>query len=101
MSERSFRTNESYEAEAINTLTLQAAAKDPAAAQEIITAAALPKQPPDTRSPTDLQMLMARAMDSSLKQRGLTPPSDINSIYSAQDAANFIRQANAVASGAE
>jgi phospholipase C len=84
----------------VNTLSLQAAAHNPAAEQAVITPAALPKQPPASRSPTDLMMLMAQSMNYSLQQRGIKPPTDINTIYTAQDAANFIRQANAAAGGA-
>jgi hypothetical protein len=84
----------------VNTLSIQAAAGDPTAEQSVITPAALPKQPPDTRSPTDLMVLMAEAMNYSLQQQGIKPPMDINTIYSAQDAVNFIRQANAAVTGA-
>ena len=84
----------------VNTLSLQAAAHNPAAEQAVITPAALPKQPPTSRSPTDLMMLMAQSMNYSLQQRGIKPPTDINTIYTAQNAANFIRQANAAAGGA-
>jgi len=85
----------------VNTLSVQAAAGDPAAEQAVITPAALPKQPSSTRSPTDLMVQMAQAMNYSLAQKGITPPMDINTIYSAQDAANFIRQANAAITGAQ
>jgi hypothetical protein len=84
----------------INTLSIQAAAHDAAAEQALITPAALPKQPPASRSPTDLMMLMAQSMNYSLQQRGIRPPAYINTIYTAQDAAKFIRQANAAAGGA-
>jgi phospholipase C len=87
-------------ASSINTLSIQAAAGNPAAEQATITPAALPKQPPATRSPTDLMLLMAQSMNYSLQQRGIKPPADINTIYTAQDAANFIQQANAAATGA-
>ena len=43
---------------------------------------------------------MAQAMNYSLQKQGIKAPMDINTIYSAQDAANFIRQANAAVAGA-
>jgi phospholipase C len=80
-----------------NTITLQAAAQDET--QTIIRATALPKQPPSDAKPSDLMLAMARAMDYSLQQRGITPPSDVKNIYTAQDAADYMAAANKVAAG--
>ena len=82
-----------------NSLALKAAGNDPTAKAAVIRAAGPPKQPPSTRKPTDLMLSMAKALDYSLKQRGISPPLDVNSIYSAQDAANYISAANAAGGG--
>ncbi len=76
-----------------------AAANNPAAKGTVINPAALPKQPPPVRKPTDLTLLMAQALGYSLQQRGITPPKELSSIYSAQDAVDFIRSANAATGG--
>jgi hypothetical protein len=80
-----------------NTITLQAAAQDET--QTIIRATALPKQPPSGAKPSDLMLAMSRAMDYSLQQRGITPPSDVKNIYTAQDAADYMAKANKAAGG--
>src|ERR1700730_8923460 len=80
-----------------NTTSRQAAAQDQS--ETIIRATALPKQPPANPKPSDLMLAMVRAMDYSLRQRGIVPPSDVKSIYSAQDAANFMTAANRAAAG--
>jgi phospholipase C len=80
-----------------DTTSRQAAAQDQS--ETIIRATALPKQPPANPKPSDLMLTMVRAMDYSLRQRGIVPPSDVKSIYSAQDAANFMAAANRAAAG--
>jgi hypothetical protein len=80
-----------------NALTLRAAAQDQN--DTVIRANALPKQPPANPKPTDLMSAMVRAMDYSLRQRGITPPSDIKNIYSAQHAADYMSAARRVAIG--
>jgi hypothetical protein len=80
-----------------NTITLEAAAQDES--QTIIRANALPKQPPADAKPSDLMVAMVRAMDYSLQQRGIAPPSDIKNIYTAQDAADYMAAANKAAGG--
>jgi len=67
----------------------------------IIRASALPKQPPSNRKPTDLMLAMVRAMDYSLRKRGIASPSDVKNIYTAQDAANFMAAAKRAAAGGE
>lgn len=48
----------------------------------------------EPRSPTDLSVLMAKAMDYSLRQRGLQSPGDPDSLTSASQVAAYLRQAN-------
>jgi phospholipase C len=76
-----------------NAIVQQAIANDAAAKAKTIHAAALPTQPPATRKPTDLMMAMARSLALSLRQNGVNPPKDISTIYTAQDAADFIDSA--------
>jgi phospholipase C len=78
---------------------IQTPAADPSGSPRVIHAFAPPKQPPLNRKPTDLTMLMAKALNLSLQQRGITPPTDISKVYSAQDAADFISAANSAAAG--
>lgn len=80
-----------------NTTSMEAAAEDQS--ETIIHATALPKQPPSNPKPSDLTLAMARAMNYSLQQRGIAPPSDVRNIYTAQDAANFMVAANRAAAG--
>jgi len=40
---------------------------------------------------------MVNAMDYSLQQRGIKPPFDVKSIYTAQDAAKYMASANRAA----
>jgi phospholipase C len=78
-----------------HTINLQAGPQNES--DKIIHAAAIPKQPPSKAKPTDLMLAMARAINYSLEQRGIAPPSDVKNIYTAQDAANFISAANVAA----
>jgi phospholipase C len=80
-----------------NITSPQAAAQDQS--ETIIRATALPKRPPSNPKPSDLMLAMVRAMNYSLQQRGITPPSDAKNIYTAQDAANFMAAANRAAAG--
>jgi phospholipase C len=59
----------------------------------VIQATALPKQPPAIRKPTDLVMNMARSMQYSMSKLGIKPAKDLNQIYSAQDAVNYLNNA--------
>jgi len=77
--------------------SLQAAAGDQS--KTIIRATALPKQPPSNPKPSDLMRAMVNAMNYSLQERGITPPSDVRNIYTAQDAADFMAAANRAAGG--
>jgi len=87
----------------VTSAHIQAAVEAMAAAQHqsetIIRATALPKRPPSNRKPSDLMLALVRGMNSSLQQRGIVLPSDVNNIYSAQDAANFMAAANRAAAG--
>ncbi|HEY4379092.1 MAG TPA: alkaline phosphatase family protein [Acidobacteriaceae bacterium] len=48
----------------------------------------------EARRPTDLSVLMAKAMDHSLKVRGLAPPGDVNAMTTnAADTARFLQDA--------
>jgi hypothetical protein len=58
-----------------------------------IHATALPKKPPTVRKPTDLMMDMAGAMRFSMNKLGIKPKTDLNQIYSAQDAVNYLDNA--------
>jgi phospholipase C len=80
-----------------SAISLQAAAKDQS--KTVIRATALPKQPPSNPKPSDLMRAMVNAMNYSLLQRGITPPSDVKNIYTAQDAADFMAAANRAAGG--
>jgi phospholipase C len=51
--------------------------------------------------PSDLMFAMARAMNYSLQQRGIAPPSDVENIQTAQDAADFMAAANRAAGGGQ
>jgi hypothetical protein len=48
---------------------------------------------PEPRSPTDLSVLMARAMQHSLIQRGLKPPGDVANLTTSAQVAEFLEQA--------
>lgn len=80
-----------------NTTSVEPAAEDQSGT--IIRATALPKHPPSNPKPSDLMLAMARAMNYSLQQRGIAPPSDVKNIYTAQDAADFMAAANRAAGG--
>jgi hypothetical protein len=45
------------------------------------------------RGPTDLSVLMARAMSFSLQQRGIKPPGDPDKLNTASEVAGFLKQA--------
>ena len=45
------------------------------------------------RSPTDLSVLMAQAMQYSLLQRGIFPPDDVGTLTNAADVTNFLQEA--------
>jgi len=48
---------------------------------------------PQLRKPTDLMMLMAQAMQHTLKVMGVPTKSQVSRIYSAQDASNYLNEA--------
>jgi phospholipase C len=52
---------------------------------------------PANHSASELMVYMARNLNNSLEQRGITPPSDVNAIQSAEDAVAFFATANAAA----
>jgi phospholipase C len=79
--------------QAHSTIALNAAAATPDGGL-VIQAAALPKQPPAVRKPTDLMLAMAKSIDLSMKKQGTKPTKDINTIYSAQDAVDFVAAAS-------
>jgi len=64
-----------------------------AVAAEFTTASAPPVVSPDVRKPTDLAMLMAKAMEYSLQKRGKQTQMKVSQIYSSQDAANYLNEA--------
>jgi hypothetical protein len=46
------------------------------------------------RGPTDLSVLLAQTMHYSLKQRGIEPPGDPDTLTTAAQIANYLKQAN-------
>jgi phospholipase C len=65
-------------------------------ASAVPTGAAAAKIPPAVRKPTDLSIAMAQAMKYSMDVVGLQPTMQVNQIYTAQDATNYLRQAAAL-----
>lgn len=63
------------------------------AQSSIIQATALPAQPPGVKRPTDLMLAMAGVVEYSMKAKGIDPGADLNQIYSAQDAVNYLANA--------
>jgi phospholipase C len=63
-----------------------------AVAEEYATASAPPVAGPQIRKPTDLVMLMAQAMQHSLQVMGIKTSKNVNQIYSAQDAMDYLRE---------
>ena len=47
----------------------------------------------EPRTPSDLSVLMARAMDHSLKRRGIPPPGDVKTLTTAAEVSRYLRQA--------
>lgn len=70
-------------------------AQVPTAANAQIASAA-PVTPPNQRKPTDLTMLMARAMAHTLSVMGDATNLSVASIHTAQDAANYLSEAVSV-----
>jgi len=64
-----------------------------AVAEESVTANLPPVVAPPIRKPTDLVMLMAQAMQHSLQVMGLKTAKNLQQIYSAQDAMDYLRDA--------
>lgn len=58
-----------------------------------MTANAPPVVAPPIRKPTDLVMLMPQAMQHSLQVMGLKTAKNVQQIYSAQDAMDYLRDA--------
>jgi phospholipase C len=66
-------------------------------AQKTRTADLPPVMPPDIRKPTDLVMLMAKAMEHSLGLAGVKLSKNTHQIYSAEDADAFLKEAQQAA----
>ncbi|HEY1759964.1 MAG TPA: alkaline phosphatase family protein [Bryobacteraceae bacterium] len=55
---------------------------------------------PIPRSPTDLSVLMAGAMQFSLQQRGLAPPGDYTTLTNSTQVSAYLKKAQQISSGA-